>query len=86
MAKELLGRGVKVGIGDRIQYIITDAKSKDRSSRVRSFGYIDADWSYDNEKYGEMLVKSFASLFSSFGYTDDYMIKWYQLWQNKNYT
>ncbi|MFH1781614.1 MAG: DNA polymerase domain-containing protein, partial [Patescibacteria group bacterium] len=66
-AKELAGRGMKLSAGQRIQYIITDAESEDRSSRVRAFGYMDADWSYDAKKYGELLVKAFATLFACFG-------------------
>ncbi|MBU0732283.1 hypothetical protein KKC88_05390 [Patescibacteria group bacterium] len=84
-AKEMLGRGMKVGAGDQVQYIITDAESEDRTSRVRCFGHMDADWAYDAKKYGELLIRSFTSLFSCFGYDDEYMLKWYKDWINKNY-
>lgn len=84
-AKEMLGRGLKIGAGDRVQYVISDAESEDRASRVRCFGFMDADWSYDPKKYGELLIRAFTSLFSCFGYDDEYMLKWYKQWISDKY-
>ena len=69
VAQELLARGIKLDPGESIQYIITHAADKDPASRARAYATMTADYSYDTEKYIELLLKSGESLLSLFGYT-----------------
>ncbi len=68
VAQELVARGIKLDPGESIQYIITNNKDKDPASRARAFATITADYSYDKEKYTELLLKATESLLSLFGY------------------
>ena len=68
VSQELLARGVKLDPGESIQYIITNAKDKDPASRARAYATMTAEYSYDLEKYTELLLKSGESLLSLFGY------------------
>lgn len=66
-AKELLGRGVEVAAGQMVAYIITDAQSKDPTSRVRAFPFVDADWSPDLDKYVELMQRAIEAIAHPFG-------------------
>jgi DNA polymerase elongation subunit (family B) len=51
VAGELAKRGVTLRPGETIQYVVTDAKSKDVNSRARAYAESTADWSYDVKYY-----------------------------------
>jgi DNA polymerase II len=68
VAQELVSRGIKLDPGESIQYIITNDKDKDPASRARAYSMISSNYSYDVEKYTELLLKSGETLFSIFGY------------------
>ena len=68
VAQELLARGIKLGPGESIQYIITRSKDKDPASRARAYANFTTDHVYDLEKYTELLLKGGEGLLSLFGY------------------
>ncbi len=68
VSQELLARGIKLGPGESIQYIITQSKDKDPASRARAYVTFATDHTYDVEKYTELLLKSGEGLLSLFGY------------------
>jgi len=68
VAQELLSRGVQLGPGESIQYIITNAKDQDPASRARAYASITPSHSYDREKYTELLLKAGESILCLFGY------------------
>jgi len=68
VAQELLARGIRLDPGESIQYIITNAKDKEPASRARAYATLAADYSYDIEKYTELLLGAGESILSLFGY------------------
>ncbi len=68
VAQELLARGIRLGPGESIEYIITHAADRDPAGRARAYATLSPDYSYDTEKYTELLLKSGESLLSLFGY------------------
>ena len=68
VAHELLARGIRLNPGESIQYIITHATDQDPASRAKAYNHITPDYSYDVEKYTELLLKAGETLLSFFGY------------------
>lgn len=68
VAHELLARGIRLHPGESIQYIITHATDQDPASRARAYNPMTPDYSYDVEKYTELLLKAGETLLSCFGY------------------
>jgi DNA polymerase-2 len=69
VSQELLARGINLAPGESIQYIITNAKDKDPAGRARAYATLSADYSYDRDKYTELLLNAGESLLGLFGYT-----------------
>ncbi|PIY49508.1 MAG: hypothetical protein COZ05_00190 [Armatimonadetes bacterium CG_4_10_14_3_um_filter_59_10] len=55
VAGELAKRGVRLQPGETVQYVVTDAKSKDVNARARAYAEITPDWGYDVRYYEEQL-------------------------------
>lgn len=67
VARQLLARGVELAPGERIQYLVLDHRARVPTDRVRALEYLDANVTYDAERYAELLLRSVAALFSCVG-------------------
>ncbi len=67
-AQELEDVGIEIHPGEKVRYLIKDARSKDKSGRVKPFPLVGPDDTYDVKKYLEMLVKATEEILIHFGY------------------
>jgi len=67
-AQQLEDAGIEIHPGEKVRYVIKDAKSKDKAERVRPFPLVGPDDTYDVKKYLEMLVKATEEILIHFGY------------------
>jgi DNA polymerase elongation subunit (family B) len=67
-AQQLEDSGIPIHAGEKVRYVIKDAKSKDKDERVRPFPLVGPDDTYDVEKYQEMLLKAGEELLIHCGY------------------
>lgn len=70
-AKQLMKESIEISAGQTVHYLITDAKNRRPSKRVKTVELINAETRYDTEKYVEMLILAAANIISSFGYTQE---------------
>jgi DNA polymerase-2 len=61
-AQQLEDVGIPIHPGEKVNYVITNSKSKDKAERVRSFPLVGPDDTYDVKKYQEMLFKAAEEL------------------------
>jgi DNA polymerase-2 len=74
-AQELEDVGIEIHPGEKVRYLIKDARSKDKSGRVRPFPLVGPDDTYDVKKYLEMLVKATEEILIHFGYNTKHLKK-----------
>ena len=67
-AQQLEDYGVPIHPGEKVRFIIKDAKAKDKSERVRPFPLAGPDDTYDVEKYLELLLKATEEIVIHCGY------------------
>jgi len=67
-AQQLEDYGIPIHPGEKVRYVIKDARSKDKGERVRPFPLVGPDDTYDVKKYVEMLVKATEELLIHLGY------------------
>jgi DNA polymerase-2 len=67
-AQQLEDVGIPIHPGEKVNYVITNSKSKDKAERVKSFPLVGPDDTYDVEKYLEMLFKATEELLIHVGY------------------
>jgi DNA polymerase elongation subunit (family B) len=60
--------GVRIHPGERVPYVIRDARSKVKEDRVRAAPLIGPEDGYDEEKYTELLLKAAEEVLIPFGY------------------
>jgi len=68
VAGELAKRGVPLRPGETVQYVVTEARSKDVNARARAYAEITPDWTYDVKYYEEQLqiaIQEIGGLVSS---------------------
>ena len=61
-AQQLEDVGIPIHPGEKVNYVITNSKSKDKAERVRSFPLVGPDDTCDVKKYQEMLFKAAEEL------------------------
>jgi DNA polymerase-2 len=67
-AQQLEDLGIPIHPGEKVNYVITNSKSKDKAERVKSFPLVGPDDTYDVKKYLEMLFKATEELLIHVGY------------------
>jgi DNA polymerase-2 len=67
-AQQLEDVGIPIHPGEKVRYVIKNAKSKDKGERVRPFPLVGPDDTYDVKKYLEMLVKATEEILIHLGY------------------
>jgi DNA polymerase elongation subunit (family B) len=67
-AQQLEDVGIPIHPGEKVNYVITNSKSKDKAERVKSFPLVGPDDTYDVKKYQEMLFKAAEELLIHMGY------------------
>jgi DNA polymerase-2 len=75
-AQQLEDVGVRIHPGERVPYLIRDARSKVKEDRVRAAPLIGPEDGYDEEKYTELLLKAAEELLIPFGYDRDLLSRW----------
>jgi DNA polymerase-2 len=67
-AQQLEDFGIPIHPGEKVQYVIKDAESKDKTDRVRPLPLVGPDDHYDVKKYLESLFKAGEEVLIHFGY------------------
>lgn len=62
VSRKLISGGVRLHPGEEIEYIITKSDSKMKEERAQPFGFFNEPFTYDTQKYSEMLEKSVENL------------------------
>jgi len=62
VSRQLLAHGVGLSIGEVIAYIIVNDRSPVKADRARAASLLDQDFSYDVERYCELLIEAARSL------------------------
>jgi DNA polymerase-2 len=75
-AQQLEDVGVRIHPGERVSYLIRDARSKVKEDRVRAAPLLGPEDGYDEEKYTELLLKAAEELLISFGYDIGLLSRW----------
>ncbi len=75
-AQQLEDVGVRIHPGERVPYVIRDARSKVKEDRVRAAPLIGPEDGYDEEKYTELLLKAAEELLIPFGYDRGRLSRW----------
>jgi DNA polymerase elongation subunit (family B) len=74
--RQLEDVGVRVHPGERVPYVIRDARSRVKEDRVRAAPLIGPEDGYDGEKYTELLLKAAEELLIPFGYDISLLTRW----------
>lgn len=56
--RQLEDSGIEIHPGEKVHYLLKDARAKNKEERVRAFPFVSADDFYDEEKYRELLLKA----------------------------
>jgi DNA polymerase-2 len=75
-AQQLENVGVRIHPGERVPYVIRDARSKVKEDRVRAAPLIGPEDGYDEEKYTELFLKAAEELLIPFGYDISLLSRW----------
>ena len=67
-AQQLEDSGIPIHPGEKVNYVIKDAQSKNKGERVKPFPLMSPDDTYDVQKYLEMLAKATGEILIHFGY------------------
>ena len=70
-AKQLIEEGIEISGGQAVRYLITDADNRRAGKRVKAAELINAETSFDVEKYVDILIVAGANILSLFGYTEE---------------
>ncbi len=70
-SQQLLGQGIQLAPGERIQLVYLNARSRIPAEKVRAYSLLDGNCSYDVNKYSELLLKATEALLFHFGWTVD---------------
>jgi len=65
-AHQLLHAGVALHTGEAIEYIITNAAARVPEDRAVAYARLPSDWSYDVDRYTEMLRRAAETLLAPF--------------------
>ena len=76
VAKELLGRGVKLEPGETIRFVITDYRAAVSSDRARSSEFWDGSWGYDVGRYTELLLRGVETILAPLGMNGQMLHGW----------
>jgi len=68
--RQLRAVGIHLHPGERVQYLLRDARSPDKAERVRAFPRLGPDDGFDVARYQAMLLDAALELLTPFGYTD----------------
>ncbi len=75
-AQQLEDVGVRIHPGERVPYVIRDARSRVKEDRVRAVPLMGPEDGYDEEKYTELLLKAAEELLIPFGYDINVLSRW----------
>jgi len=75
-AQQLEDVGVRIHPGERVPYVIRDARSRVKEDRVRAAPLIGPEDGYDEEKYTELLLKAAEEVLIPFGYDMGLLSRW----------
>jgi len=75
-AQQLEDVGVRIHPGERVPYVIRDARSTVKEDRVRAAPLIGPEDGYDEEKYTELLLKAAEEVLIPFGYDMGLLSRW----------
>ena len=75
-AQQLEDVGVRIHPGQRVSYLIRDARSTVKEDRVRAAPLIGPEDGYDEEKYTELLLKAAEEVLIPFGYDMGLLSRW----------
>jgi len=75
-AQQLEDVGVRIHPGERVSYLIRDARSRVKEDRVRAVPLMGPEDGYDEEKYTELLLKAAEELLIPFGYDMSVLSRW----------
>jgi DNA polymerase elongation subunit (family B) len=67
-AQQLEDFGIPIHPGEKVRYVVKDAKARDKGERVKPFPLVGPDDTYDVKKYLEMLVKATEEILIHLGY------------------
>ncbi len=67
--RQLRQMGIERGAGEEVRYVVRDRLARDWERRVTVEEGLRGDEGYDPEAYGDLLARSFETLFLPFGYT-----------------
>ncbi len=68
-SRQMHRAGVDLHLGERIQYIVTDADAHIPDDRVRPLGLLGPDWSCDVDYYIDQLLRATETLLGPLGYS-----------------
>jgi len=71
VASQLFHAGVELHPGEAIEYIITNASSPVPEDRAVAYARLPGDWSYDAERYAQLLRRATDTLLTPFGERTD---------------
>jgi DNA polymerase-2 len=74
-AQQLEDSGIPIHPGEKVNYVIKDAQSKNKGERVKPFSLMGPDDTYDVEKYLEMLAKATEEILIHCGYDAKHLKK-----------
>lgn len=69
--RQMRDHGFELQPGQSVEYIITDAESKNSWDRVKLAPFLDGSESYDVERYVELVLRGASELLSPFGFPLD---------------
>jgi DNA polymerase-2 len=75
-ARQLEDVGIRMHPGEKVPYVIRDARSKVKEDRVRAVPLIGPEDGYDEEKYTEFLLKAAEEVLIPFGYDISLLRRW----------
>jgi DNA polymerase elongation subunit (family B) len=75
-AQQLEDVGVRIHPGERVSYLIRDARSRVKEDRVRAVPLMGPEDGYDEEKYTGLLLKAAEELLIPFGYDMSVLSRW----------
>ena len=67
-AQQLEDAGIPIHPGEKVQYVIKDALSKEKDERVRPFPLVGPNDTYDAREYQKLLLKATEELLIHLGY------------------
>jgi DNA polymerase elongation subunit (family B) len=72
-AQQLEDSGIPIHPGEKVNYVIKDARSRNKGERVKPFPLMSPDDTYDVQKYLGMLAKAAEEILIHCGYDAKYL-------------